>query len=970
MRFKKLSILLLAVSFFTIGTKTIFSQSSSPVDVQLSNGVAVDGSVNSGFIAQSGWTYYYITIPAGTANTNFQLYNLSKDADLYVRAGSKPTTTSYTCRSQSAGTTAENCLNVVTSAGGTWYIGVNGVSTGITNFTVKATYSTAVPDPSPAGNPAIYSRAGGSLRNNYGGDVGFSFTAATNAYVTHLGRWTVLGNTGTHTVKILNSSLNTLGSVSINTASKAPGYFAYAELGSPVQLVAGQKYYIYSGETAGGDQWYHADQTISENTSLVTSMTSSYGSGTPDVGKSHVPVNFYYTTTAPSTNPSNGSSPTPSPSASPSGEAALLSRSGGTLRNDYSGNVGFKFTAAADGEVTHLGVWVVGGNTGTKTIRILNSFLIPLGSVTITTADKPAGYYAYAPLTNPVTLVKDQTYFVYTTAVAGGDRWYNLDQTISQNTNVMTSIQASYGNGSTDLGKAYVPVNFYFNQSTIDTDPPNLFNIEASNITYTSATITWQTNENSTSQVRWGLTNQYGNTSTLNSNMVTNHSVNITGLQANRAYHYQVLSRDAAGNLATSEDQTFYVGTNGWAWSSTIGWIQFATGSREPVILDEETGYLTGYAWSSNIGWIKFGGLSGFPPGGTSAGNAKVLLNPSPSPTPSNYRAVEGWVRACAGTASGDCSSMTPRTDGWDGWIELSGANHISPVTNGTGGVTYYDLVGLPRSYLKGFAWGSDVVGWIDFNTPTPVCVRNCGITFDPTPKCEINAVVSGENIEVSYKIENDINNTYRLVRTRGSTNTTLQNNISTGPSSPKFGNYTDTGTSPSTEYGYTLSRSGGTSCQLPPNPDLGGRPTIRREEYRTGITMWLNGSDLTKESIVIRSGSPADVYWRNNANTAFNSCIAFFDGEQITKELWDVDFFTTGRDRDGNTDNGAYSPNSDGPFTIPPKRLSKGTHKFTMQCKSPNSLTYDVIGKTGVTNSTHPTELIINVTESSIKEQ
>src|SRR5207247_4304711 len=71
------------------------------------------------------------------------------------------------------------------------------------------------------------------------------------------------------------------------------------------------------------------------------------------------------------------------------------------------------------------------------------------------------------------------------------------------------------------------------------------------------ASIAWTTNEASDSQVEYGTTTAYGSSTTLNTSLVTSHSVNLSGLAANTTYHYRVKSRDAAGNLAVSGDQTF-----------------------------------------------------------------------------------------------------------------------------------------------------------------------------------------------------------------------------------------------------------------------------------------------------------------------------------------------------------------------------------------------------------------------------
>ncbi len=148
---------------------------------------------------------------------------------------------------------------------------------------------------------------------------------------------------------------------------------------------------------------------------------------------------------------------------------------------------------------------------------------------------------------------------------------------------------------------------------------------------------------------------------------------------------------------------------SGWAWSSNIGWISFncsntgTCGDSNYGVNKNPNNTLTGYAWSSNIGWIKFGGLSGFPTGGTNQ-DAKVDNNGN----------LTGWARACAGTAPGDCSTMTSRTDGWDGWISLTGTNYGVDFNSGTGKFT-------------GYAWGNDVVGWIDFAAGVPAGVCVCG---------------------------------------------------------------------------------------------------------------------------------------------------------------------------------------------------------------------------------------------------
>lgn len=150
----------------------------------------------------------------------------------------------------------------------------------------------------------------------------------------------------------------------------------------------------------------------------------------------------------------------------------------------------------------------------------------------------------------------------------------------------------------------------------------------------------------------------------------------------------------------------------GYAWSDTIGWISMncaQTGSNTCAtsnynITMNANGTLSGYAWSDTLGWISANETTGCPSG---------------TCTPSVQSGkLSGWLRACGGqndtttsptnqsVPNNTCTGWT-RTDGWDGWISLSGTSGSV-----TWGVTYNSSTGAFGSY----AWGSSVVGWVDFS--------------------------------------------------------------------------------------------------------------------------------------------------------------------------------------------------------------------------------------------------------------
>jgi phosphodiesterase/alkaline phosphatase D-like protein len=83
-----------------------------------------------------------------------------------------------------------------------------------------------------------------------------------------------------------------------------------------------------------------------------------------------------------------------------------------------------------------------------------------------------------------------------------------------------------------------------------DTAPPVLSSVIAEPAADGTAAISWTSNEPSDSRVDYGTSPALGS-SVANSDLVTAHSLSLTGLSSNTTYYYRVVSADAAGNVAT-----------------------------------------------------------------------------------------------------------------------------------------------------------------------------------------------------------------------------------------------------------------------------------------------------------------------------------------------------------------------------------------------------------------------------------
>ena len=104
-----------------------------------------DNEPVSGNVSQNDWMFYTIEAGADVIRVTVRLTGLSGDADLYVRAGQRPSGDEisggqFDCKSTNGGTTNEQC-RLDNNSATTWHIGVHGYSTA--NYQLAAELETA-----------------------------------------------------------------------------------------------------------------------------------------------------------------------------------------------------------------------------------------------------------------------------------------------------------------------------------------------------------------------------------------------------------------------------------------------------------------------------------------------------------------------------------------------------------------------------------------------------------------------------------------------------------------------------------------------------------------------------------------------------------------------------------------------------------------------------------------------------------
>jgi len=238
--------------------------------------------------------------------------------------------------------------------------------------------------------------------------------------------------------------------------------------------------------------------------------------------------------------------------------------SGMTKRYDFDGNTGqdaVQAAAGASGTKTATNNDTFSGNTSAQIVA-----LRPLQADTVAPAVTLTAPAAGATVSGSVSLqasASDNVGVAYVQfqvdgvnvggRVTAAPYQVSWDSTQVGNGSHVLSAQAAdaAGNVGTSVGVTVTVSN---------APPPVISGVQATGIGTNVATVSWSTDVGSSSQVEYGLTAAYGQSSVLDPTLVTTHAVGLTGLQPGTQYHYRVKS-GAGGSLGVSGDFTFTTGS-------------------------------------------------------------------------------------------------------------------------------------------------------------------------------------------------------------------------------------------------------------------------------------------------------------------------------------------------------------------------------------------------------------------------
>ncbi len=178
------------------------------------------------------------------------------------------------------------------------------------------------------------------------------------------------------------------------------------------------------------------------------------------------------------------------------------------------------------------------------------------------------------------------------------------------------------------------------NIGNVPTGAPVVANVSVGAVSDTSATLNWTTDQSSDSVVEYGLTSSYGSSIT-NATPIFYHTVAVTELNPNTAYHYRVKSKNAANQTGVSADYVF----------TTL------SVSVPDIVIDQDPANNSGGntisyvgSWTANVNGAAYLGSFRYASGIFTLGSPDRTARFTPNiVTPGNYNVFASWSASATG---------------------------------------------------------------------------------------------------------------------------------------------------------------------------------------------------------------------------------------------------------------------------------------------------------------------------------
>lgn len=307
--------------------------------------------------------------------------------------------------------------------------------------------------------------------------------------------------------------------------------------------------------------------------------------------------------------------------------------------------------------------------------------------------------------------------------------------------------------------------------------PPVISNVVVTNVAVSSATISWTTDLPATSQVHYGTSSSYGQSTTKDAALTTSHSVNLANLTDNTVYHFCAESVGATGLAGRSSDRTFMTPT-----------------APLEIIVDNLQGSVTLGTWTpltDSGGWPTTASQYVYAPNVNTSTTAKFTWTPN-LPTTGHYN-VYCWYKA----ATADRTTSARYTI-----VYAGGQTMVTPVNQTINGSQWYKIADSVQfdAGTSGYVQLGNKTGEADGTKKVVAdAIRFEYAENDTTPPSVPTnlaaAAVSTSQINLTWSasIDNQVVVGYRVYRNSqivGSTSST---------------SYSDTGLDANTQYTYTV---------------------------------------------------------------------------------------------------------------------------------------------------------------------